>query len=396
MKKINCFVLLIISLFVSIGIVSAKSVASTCNYNNNDNSMASKGAVTITIYDDGSSSAVITYANGKQVDNKENVSNWNSIKGTYQSKKECPYYVIMNYGGIGGASVSAYYDKNEAISNQGKGTMLGSSTLGETSEGQDAKNSAIADIKSWANTCNSVASTNFNPKSCENDDKITTRFSDCVNNAKGQLTTINNHISQANGYISKSYISESDSNYKSFKSVCESATKNLNEYLKALQYINNKEYNEIMGTNIESSVTDKDVSNNKYVRDYYGSTPSDMDTGFLQICDPNENPQIVASTRLVGIAITIVKIIVPIIMIIMGSIDMAQAVVSKDQSALQKQLIVLGRRLAIGALVFFAPSVILGLFHMIDGIDSVDSKFSTCMDCILGSDSCPDAKFIGN
>lgn len=120
----------------------------------------------------------------------------------------------------------------------------------------------------------------------------------------------------------------------------------------------------------------------------------EIKTDFLQICDVNENPQIVASTRLVGIFINIIKILVPIILIVLGSIDMAKAVISKEQDAIQKQLFVLIRRIIIGSLVFFAPTIINSAFHMIDGMDNYESAFSTCMDCILGSDSCPEVSFI--
>ena len=101
-----------------------------------------------------------------------------------------------------------------------------------------------------------------------------------------------------------------------------------------------------------------------------------------------------ASTKLVGIFISIIKILVPIILIVLGSIDMAKAVISKEQDAIQKQLFVLIRRMIIGALVFFAPTIINSAFHMIDGMDNYESTFSTCMDCILGSVSCPEVSFI--
>ena len=127
-----------------------------------------------------------------------------------------------------------------------------------------------------------------------------------------------------------------------------------------------------------------------------GHKEHEIRTDFLQICDVNENPQIVASTKLIGIFINIIKILVPIIMIVLGSIDMTKAVLSKEQDAIQKQLFVLIRRIIIGSLVFLAPSIINSAFHLIDGMDNYESAFSTCMDCILGSDSCPNVSFINN
>ena len=114
----------------------------------------------------------------------------------------------------------------------------------------------------------------------------------------------------------------------------------------------------------------------------------------FKICDKDTNPQLVASLRLVGIFVSIIKIIVPIILIIMGSIDMTKAVVSKDHDAIQKNLIVFGKRTLAGVLIFLTPTVMLALFHLIDGMDNFDSAYKTCVDCILGDSSCPDVKFI--
>ena len=115
---------------------------------------------------------------------------------------------------------------------------------------------------------------------------------------------------------------------------------------------------------------------------------------YFAICDPSTNPQLVASFKLIGIFVNIVKIIVPIILIIMGSLDITKAVIDKNDGAIQKSLIVFLKRSIAGVLVFLAPSVILGIFHSIDGLDNFDSGYSTCVDCILGSSSCPNVKFI--
>ena len=52
------------------------------------------------------------------------------------------------------------------------------------------------------------------------------------------------------------------------------------------------------------------------------------------------------------------------------------------------------KRSIAGVLVFLAPSVILGIFHMVDGMDDFDSEYTVCVDCILGSSSCPNVGFI--
>jgi fumarate reductase subunit D len=114
----------------------------------------------------------------------------------------------------------------------------------------------------------------------------------------------------------------------------------------------------------------------------------------LQICDENENPKIVASFRLVGIFVTIIKIIAPIIIIIMGMFEMSKAVIEGKDDSIKKQAISFLRRAIACVLIFFVPTIILGLFDFIDGWDNVKGGFNTCMKCLLGDSSCPNVGFV--
>ena len=400
MKKINYLLITIISIFIFNASVNAKSVSKTCYYNNTG--LDSGEAVTITIYDDNSASAKITQYNHKNVDKSVSVQNWNNIKSTYQSNNSCPTYVGMTYGEIFGfgSSVSAYYDQKEAVSDatSKKATLLTSATAGNNASDSE-KESIKARVSQISNECNATASYKYSLDSCKNDDKTTTKYSECKNEATSSLNRINSYISEVSGYVSKKYISSNDSSYQTFTKLCNSAKDNLNQYIEALTYISNKEYNEDMGTNIESSVTKRDVSDNKYVQDYYStSTSSTASTSedYFELCDSSKNPQLISSLKLIGIFLTIVKVIVPIILIVMGSLDMSKAVISNDNDAIQKSLSTFLKRVIAGILVFFAPSILLALFHMVDGMANFEGKYETCLDCILGSSDCPDVSFKGN
>ena len=123
-------------------------------------------------------------------------------------------------------------------------------------------------------------------------------------------------------------------------------------------------------------------------------TPETDSSEFYEICSVTKNPQLLATFKLVGIFVTIIKVVVPIILIFMGSIDLTQAVISHDNDAIIKSIIVFGKRGLAGILVFLAPSVLQGLFHMVDGMDNYDSKYKKCVDCALGSKECPDVHFV--
>ena len=125
--------------------------------------------------------------------------------------------------------------------------------------------------------------------------------------------------------------------------------------------------------------------------------PKEIDTDsseFYEICSAEKNPQLLATFKLIGIFVTIVKILVPIILIVMGSIDMSKAVISNNNDAIQKNLIVFGKRTIAGVAVFLAPSIIFGIFRMVDGMADFDGEYETCVACLLGTSSCPDVHFV--
>ena len=114
-----------------------------------------------------------------------------------------------------------------------------------------------------------------------------------------------------------------------------------------------------------------------------------------QICETKENPELVASFRLVGIFLNIIKIIVPIIIIVMGMFDMSKAVLEGKDDSVKKQLVSLFKRFIACILIFFAPRILLGIFHFVDGWDAVKSKYAVCVDCVMGDSSCPEVGFGG-
>ena len=119
---------------------------------------------------------------------------------------------------------------------------------------------------------------------------------------------------------------------------------------------------------------------------------SDTDVGVFQICNPDENPEVVVGFRIAGIFITIIKIIVPIVLIVMGMIDLSKAVAEGKDDSLKKSLISFLNRVIAGILIFFVPSIMLALYEFVDGWDNVRGKYEVCLQCLLGDSQCPDVK----
>ena len=93
--------------------------------------------------------------------------------------------------------------------------------------------------------------------------------------------------------------------------------------------------------------------------------------------------------RIVGYAIFAVKIIVPIVLIIYGTIDVSKAVISGADS-LQKNLVQFAKRSIAAILVFMAPGIINGIFNpIIDGYeDSTGSEYKMCFTCLFNPNDC--------
>lgn len=100
--------------------------------------------------------------------------------------------------------------------------------------------------------------------------------------------------------------------------------------------------------------------------------------------------------RIIGIVLYIIKILVPLIIIVLGMIDFAKAVISSDDNALKKSTSSLIKRCIAGVIVFFIPSIImaaLGLLEITNGIeDDTNTQFGMCTKCLFD----PFGKCVGN
>ena len=107
------------------------------------------------------------------------------------------------------------------------------------------------------------------------------------------------------------------------------------------------------------------------------------------IDDPCGENGVKLALRIVGYAIFAVKIIVPIVLIIYGTIDVSKAVISGADS-LQKNLVQFAKRCIAAILVFMAPGIINGIFNLIiDGYeDSKNSEYQMCFTCLFNPNDC--------
>ena len=88
--------------------------------------------------------------------------------------------------------------------------------------------------------------------------------------------------------------------------------------------------------------------------------------------------------RLFGYLLLIAKILIPLIIIIMGSFDIFKAVYGQDDKALGKQLKILVWRIIGGLTIFFLPTIVNAFFKVSSDIDvSEDEDYKICANCLL-------------
>lgn len=93
-----------------------------------------------------------------------------------------------------------------------------------------------------------------------------------------------------------------------------------------------------------------------------------------------------STLRLVSISILIVRILVPLLIIIMGTLDIYKTVTSGKEDDLKKQMIIFGKRIIIGLMVFFLPSFVN---LVVNALDNSSSDYKTCLSCISNPSNCP-------
>jgi len=88
---------------------------------------------------------------------------------------------------------------------------------------------------------------------------------------------------------------------------------------------------------------------------------------------------------LLGIAITAIKVVIPIILIVMGMLDMGKAVTSGKDDEIKKQLMVFLKRAIAAILVFFVPTIVGLIMQMVNDATSEDTcGYETCIESITG------------
>lgn len=96
---------------------------------------------------------------------------------------------------------------------------------------------------------------------------------------------------------------------------------------------------------------------------------------------------VVLVARIIGYALFLVKLAVPILLIGLGSVDLGKAVLSSDDNAIKASISILIKRAIAGVVIFFIPSLLTFVMSLIDDANKL-SDFNCITDCIKNPKSC--------
>ena len=96
--------------------------------------------------------------------------------------------------------------------------------------------------------------------------------------------------------------------------------------------------------------------------------------------------------RLIGWVLTFFKIAIPLIIIVIGLVDLGKAAVSSKPEEIKKSVGSLVWRIIGGVAIFFVPMLVLAIFRLVSGYNEAESSVSdwnVCYDCIITPSKCP-------
>ena len=84
----------------------------------------------------------------------------------------------------------------------------------------------------------------------------------------------------------------------------------------------------------------------------------------------------------VGYFVLIIKIVIPLLLIVLGMIDLGKAVISSDEKAIKSSTNILIKRFIAAVVIFFLPSIGGACFRLVNGFSSVEADYMVCVNCV--------------
>lgn len=97
----------------------------------------------------------------------------------------------------------------------------------------------------------------------------------------------------------------------------------------------------------------------------------------------------------VGKIVLVLKILIPVIIIILGIVDLGKAVIASKEEDIKKATNILIQRIIIGIVIFFVPAIVNAIFSLLEGYTTTAQKDAkVCIKCIT-KNGCTEAEAQG-
>ncbi len=87
--------------------------------------------------------------------------------------------------------------------------------------------------------------------------------------------------------------------------------------------------------------------------------------------------------QFVGQILFILKIVIPVLIIILGAVDLGKAVISSKEEEIKKATGSLFRRFIAGVVVFFIPTLVGAIFGLFTGFGDIENEYQACEACVV-------------
>ena len=92
--------------------------------------------------------------------------------------------------------------------------------------------------------------------------------------------------------------------------------------------------------------------------------------------------------RIIGEAINIIKLVVPLLIIGLACFDLFKAVTAGKDDQIFKSVKTIATRVVLGVLIFFIPSILDFGFALLDEWTDYETNYHECASCILNVKEC--------
>jgi len=100
------------------------------------------------------------------------------------------------------------------------------------------------------------------------------------------------------------------------------------------------------------------------------------------------DPNFIKPFKFLGRIFTILKILIPIIIIGFGAFDLSKAVVASKDDEIKKSIRSLAMRALAGIIIFFVPTIVNLVFTLVDDWNQYSTDYSKCSRCISNPGKC--------